>query len=109
MQGHIQLSLLVRVVDDMESKASFWGIFKARGAVAHYCVHFCLTVLFAAQGESPVHVLKAGDAMAAAAEGDDMGALKAVFVHFRPIINNIFRLLYVLVRPIMLFLLSHRR
>lgn len=42
-------------------------------------------------------------------ESDDMGALKAVFVHFRPIITNIFRLLYVVVRPIMLLLLSHRR
>jgi CRP-like cAMP-binding protein len=36
-------------------------------------------------------------------------ALRAVFPLLRPIINNLFRMMYVVVRPCMLFLLWHRR
>ncbi len=38
-----------------------------------------------------------------------MEVLKALFPLLRPIINNMFRFLYVVVRPFMLFLLWHRR
>lgn len=51
------------------------------------------------------------ESSSAALENDidkEMGAVKAIFVHLRPILNNIFRLLYVVVRPIMMLLLAQR-